>query len=153
MSQYPYGMPPPAPSDPTDVAWKRVAAWLLDGVIASVIGWIAMLALGLSPTSTTHDFNGSEVDAINFCDAWQKANNGICSHSNGTATTITNYNGTIWIFLGLVVVFIVVQGLLGGSLGKLALGLRIVKKDGSKAGIGASALRTVLWVVDAQIQN
>ncbi len=74
---------------------------------------------------------------------------GCASTSNGTASTISNYSNGIWLFLALVVVFIVYQGLLGASLGKLAMGLRIVKSDGSLAGIGPSAIRTVLWVVDA----
>ena len=149
MSQYPYGMPPPAPVDPTDVTWKRVAAWLIDGVIYVILINIVNFALGTAPKSTSHDFGSDDIAASNFCSAWRESHSGLCTHSNGTATTITNFLPVIWIFLGFVVLYIVVQGLLGGSLGKLALGLRIVKADGSRAGIGPSALRTVMWIVDA----
>jgi uncharacterized RDD family membrane protein YckC len=142
-------MPPPAPVDPTDVTWKRIGAWLIDGVIYTILINVLNFALGTAPKSTSHNFGGDSLQAENFCSAWRETHSGFCTSSNGTATTITNYIGVIWVFLGLFVLYIVVQGLLGGSLGKLALGLRVVKADGSKAGIGPSAIRTVMWIVDA----
>lgn len=149
MSQYSYGMPPPAPVDPTNVAWKRVAAWFIDGVIYVILSNVVGFMLGTAPKFTSHDFSGDQTQAQAFCDAWRTTHQGMCSTSNGTATTIVNFAPAIWVFLGFFILYIVVQGLLGASLGKLALGLRIVKADGSKAGIGASAIRTVLWIVDA----
>ena len=57
-----------------------------------------------------------------------------------------------WIFVvGHMVVYAVVSGLLGGSLGKLAVGLRVVTNDGRRAGIGKHLLRTFLWVGDGII--
>src|SRR4029079_11025816 len=41
------------------------------------------------------------------------------------------------------------QGLAGGSIGKLLLGLRVVGCDGRRAGLGRVALRTLLLIVDA----
>ena len=118
MSQYAYGMPPPAPVDPTDVAWKRIAAWLIDGVIFLILINLLNYALGTAPQSTSHDFHGDSLRAENFCAAWRETHSGLCTYSNGTATTITNYAGAIWVFLALFVLFIIVQGLLGGSLGE-----------------------------------
>ena len=40
------------------------------------------------------------------------------------------------------------QGLAGGSPGKLLTGLRVVDEQGRRAGIGRSLVRTLLWVVD-----
>jgi hypothetical protein len=47
------------------------------------------------------------------------------------------------------VFYVVLQGLTGGSVGKLILGLRVVDADGQLAGMRRSFLRTFLWVVDA----
>jgi uncharacterized RDD family membrane protein YckC len=148
VSYHAYNMPPPLPVDPTDVAGKRIGAWFIDAVIYVVASNLLAVLLGVGPKINSQDFDSSAA-AERFCETWRSANNGVCSHAEGTATTITNIAPAIWLFVALVVVFIVYQGLLGASLGKLALGLRIVKADGSLAGVGASALRTVLWVVDA----
>ncbi len=44
--------------------------------------------------------------------------------------------------------FVLLEGLLGATLGKLALGLRIVHPDGRVPGLKASALRNLLRFVD-----
>lgn len=140
------------PVDPTDVAGKRIGAWVIDAAIYLVLSNVLAWMLGLAPTVETHEFgadSAGQTQAAEFCDNWQEVNNGFCTHAEGTATVISDFMGSIWLFLILVVVFIVYQGLLGASLGKLAVGLRIVRPDGSLAGIGASAIRTLLWVVDA----
>jgi hypothetical protein len=45
----------------------------------------------------------------------------------------------------------VLAGIAGGSIGKLAFGLRVVKKDTGKiAGVGPNIVRSLLWIVDGQ---
>ncbi len=44
--------------------------------------------------------------------------------------------------------FIVMEGTLGATIGKLALGIRVVRPDGSPLGLGESAVRNVLRIVD-----
>ena len=44
--------------------------------------------------------------------------------------------------------YLVLEATLGRTLGKLALGLRVVRTDGTKAGGGPVALRTLLRLVD-----
>jgi uncharacterized RDD family membrane protein YckC len=44
---------------------------------------------------------------------------------------------------------VVLQGLVGASLGKLIVGLRVVREDGSKAGIGWALLRWVFLFIDS----
>ena len=149
VSYQAYNMPPPLPVDPTNVTGKRVGAWFIDAVIYLVLSNVLGALFGLSPKVDSRDFSGDALAAQHYCESWRVTHSGICSHSNGTVTSVTGYQSAIWLFLGLAIVFIVVQGLLGGSLGKLAVGLRIVKADGSLAGVGASAIRTVLWIVDA----
>jgi len=43
---------------------------------------------------------------------------------------------------------VVLQGLTGWSPGKLVLGLRVVREDGSKPGILKALVRWLLWIVD-----
>ncbi len=40
------------------------------------------------------------------------------------------------------------EGLFGGTLGKLILGMRVVKKDGTRAGIGRAFFRNLLRILD-----
>jgi uncharacterized RDD family membrane protein YckC len=50
-------------------------------------------------------------------------------------------------FIGLAY-YVVMEVTSGGTLGKLALGLRVVKEDGSKLDWGASLIRNILRIVD-----
>lgn len=42
----------------------------------------------------------------------------------------------------------VVEGLAGGSPGKLIVGLRVLRPDGTPAGVGKALIRFALWIVD-----
>ncbi len=44
--------------------------------------------------------------------------------------------------------FILMEGLVGGTVGKLACGLRVVTKNGEKCGIGKSVIRNLMRIVD-----
>lgn len=44
---------------------------------------------------------------------------------------------------------IVLEAVLGATLGKLLLGIRVVKEDGSPIGWGASIVRNILRIIDA----
>lgn len=44
--------------------------------------------------------------------------------------------------------FVVLEGLIGGTLGKLAVGIRVIGTDGSRTGIGRSVVRNLLRVID-----
>ncbi len=138
------------PIDPTDVAGRRIAAWLIDAVIYVIVSNILSALLGINPKS--HEVGigelGGQTPTV-FCNAVQNFPSTVCVPGQDSAVIISHWLGTVWLFLALAVLYIVIQGALGASVGKLALGLRVVRSDGTQAGIGASALRTVLWVVDA----
>lgn len=167
-------MPPPAAVDPTAVAGRRIGAWFIDAIIYVIVFWILLFALGIGPTATrvppdqvrssltgvpaNHELTSDDV--TNFCNDWNRDfggwSDGLClpnvagaETERGSATIVEGFAGMGWLFLALVVAFIIAQGLLGGSLGKLIVGLRVVRADGSRAGIGASAIRTLLWIIDA----
>lgn len=144
---YPYA---PAPSgDPTAATGKRVLAWIIDGIIYVVLVNVITFATGWAAKIETHDLVGSSQTAEQFCTKWKLTHSGTCLPSDTSAITIVNMERYFIIFAILFVVYCLVQGLLGGSLGKLSMGLRVVKTDGSKAGIGASFIRTILWIIDA----
>lgn len=45
--------------------------------------------------------------------------------------------------------FVLLEGLLGATLGKLVLGIRVRRPDGSRIGLGAASIRNLARVVDA----
>ena len=151
MSYQPYAAPPLPPSDPTDVVGKRVLAWIIDGIIYVALSMVLRLAIGGNGGIESHDLNNSQQTPEAFCRLWRQAHNGFCSYSGSTASTFTwdDIARALIPFFVLFIIYCIVQGLLGGSLGKLAMGLRIVKADGTQAGIGASFIRTIMWIVDA----
>src|SRR5258708_13020904 len=53
----------------------------------------------------------------------------------------------LWMLIGLAY-YVVMEVQLGGTLGKLALGLKVVKEDGQKLDWAASLIRNVLRIVD-----
>lgn len=151
MSQYPYGMPPPVQTDPTDVAWLRVGAWCIDAVIYVVVINVVNLVLGTAPIIKQLNLTGSSQTPEQYCQAWNRLNDGFCipNNANGDVSTVTHWQPVIFVFIGLFVLYCVVQGLFGASIGKLALGLRVVKADGRLAGMAASFVRTFGWIIDA----
>jgi len=46
------------------------------------------------------------------------------------------------------VYYVLFEGWFGGTLGKLILGMRVVKKDGTRAGIGRAFFRNLLRILD-----
>jgi uncharacterized RDD family membrane protein YckC len=52
-------------------------------------------------------------------------------------------------FVILFLYYIVLEAVLGATLGKLLLGLRVVNVDGSRIGWGASIIRNLLRIIDA----
>ncbi|UCG04373.1 MAG: RDD family protein [Candidatus Heimdallarchaeota archaeon] len=54
----------------------------------------------------------------------------------------------IFFFL-MVIYFILLEGLLGQTIGKFITGIKVIKRDGSKPGIVASCIRNILRVIDS----
>jgi uncharacterized RDD family membrane protein YckC len=63
------------------------------------------------------------------------------SVSLGTASSLV-------LFLIFLAYYIVMETMLGATVGKLALGLKVIKQDGSALDWGGAAIRTVLRIVD-----
>jgi len=151
---YPIAGPPtPAyPSvwrDPTDVVGKRVGAFVLDLLPALLIvaGLFAFYA-------TKRDYGSPEAAQRECTTINNNTDNGAVCLPIGTKTWVVSQSEVGGMALAVVGYWFIdsalLTGLVGYSLGKGLVGLRVIKQsDGSLAGIGRSTLRSVGWVVDA----
>lgn len=135
------------PQDPTAVFGRRVVAAGIDLLVVTVPG----VAIS-SSTLESFDVSGSGLDGAEFCDEYiEQFDDGACLHFGDTAYFSDGGFGAANLApLGLaLLLFVLVQGLTGRTIGKALLGLRTVKEDGSVVGVGRALLRWLLWVVDA----
>ncbi len=106
---------------PTDVhvTGRRVLATIVDGVVLGVIFYLFSALFG------TASAEGGAVSAS----------------VSGVATLV--------IFVLAFAYYIVLEGYMGQTLGKMLLGIKVVREDtGGVPGIKAAAIRTVLRIVD-----
>lgn len=146
-----------APSDPTNVVGKRIGAWFIDLLIYMAFAAAVTAMTGGVQIRTGDGYNQQSAEI--YCDAWHETHDGFCSSSASssddsaageyTVTTIEGSLGGLAQWVGHLVAYSVIQGLLGGSLGKLAVGLRVVDENGKVIGIGRSFVRTLAWIGDA----
>jgi len=105
--------------DRTDVLGRRIAAALLDVLILFVV----FVVVGLAAGDTS-------------------SGQGSASVSLGGAATVA-FSLIALLYYGLS------EALSGQTLGKRALGVRVARLDGTPAGAGAVAIRTLLRIVDS----
>jgi uncharacterized RDD family membrane protein YckC len=109
------------PIDAPQVTSRRVVATLIDGLVFGVAYWLLALAFGDIRT---------EGEAANW---------------------VANLPTAANIAYGLFVVgyYLLLEGLLGQTLGKLAVGIKVVAEaTGQAPGIAAAAIRTLLRIID-----
>ncbi|MEO5842171.1 MAG: RDD family protein [Acidimicrobiales bacterium] len=143
MTFYPAAPVPFVPAgDPTAVVGKRIGAAIIDAIITAAI--VALVfAVNHDSIERTTAFGNLTCDsgANNFCFT--------------TGDTIYYAEGgkaaTMWA-VGLLVGFAnhaLLQGTSGASIGKKAVGLRVIKKDtGQLASVGPNALRWLVSLFD-----
>ena len=140
---------PSAPmTDPTSVMSRRIAAWSVDLFlfVALVFGVVAATG-GIDFQTKTFD---SASEAIDYCDALDKKDGQrACSPYQDEAIIAEVKGSADGVWLANTVFYVLLQGLAGGSIGKLLFGLRVVTADGRRAGVSKSLIRTFLWIVDA----
>jgi uncharacterized RDD family membrane protein YckC len=140
---------PPTTYDPTNVMGRRIVAWFIDVfiplAIAIGVGWVIFTGNATKHVGVPSD----------YCSAVRVQTTGLtCIVIGNDAYVATqaetrhavDVGGLIWL-VGAANLFLL-QGLSGAALGKHMLGLRVVRDDGSIAGFGWNALRTLLLVVD-----
>ncbi|WP_436792636.1 RDD family protein [Actinospongicola halichondriae] len=148
MTDLQYTLATPGPArDVTAVMGRRTLAWVLDLVLYLAFA-VAMFALLADYVDIPSGANVLDVcERLRFQDSDAAA--GCVSVGDRAYITSNADNGLQSLAaLGYFVFFVLLQGLVGGSPGKLLTGLRVVNDQGRRAGVGRSLLRTILWVVD-----
>lgn len=137
---------PVAGSDPTAVFGRRVGAFVIDSLVVFVPG----VAIA-STQYTSFDTSSTGMDGTDFCDEYIDQEGGACFAFGDTAYySDATFDAASLAPLGLsLLLFVVLQGLTGWTVGKRLLGLRTVKEDGSVVGIGKALVRWLLLVIDS----
>lgn len=149
-------------ADPTDVVGRRIGAYAIDVVLMVVLTAAAIVPIFLSALETapagTVDCgtNGSFNNDTTFDQSPRTNEPSFCFEDNDRVRYIPvgDENSMTASFYGIAfgiqaLNLVVLQGLTGASLGKLMVGLRVIRQDGRKAGIGWAALRWVLLFIDS----
>jgi len=150
-----YGTQPA--SDPTAVMGRRTLAWLADLVLFLAVvaaGFASMgeyvdVPLGVDdPCQQLEDQAAARGEDVGACLDFRDM--GIEEAEDRVYLLDTDESGvqTLLSFAWFAF-FVVLQGLTGGSPGKLLFGLRVVDQYGNRCGIGRSLARTLLWLVDS----
>ena len=110
---------PPVATGDVHVTGRRVLAIIVDGLVLGVLFWVLSLIFGTS-----------------------SAEGGMASASLGTL-------GTLLYLILAFAYFTLLEGNRGQTLGKMLLGIKVVREDnGEVPGLGAAAIRTVLRLID-----
>ena len=141
-----YGTPPAG--DPTAVMGRRTLAWIADLLlyvavvaagIASMVEYVD-IPPGIAPENACVELERQTGELPAGCFAVEDRIYLLDESESAVQTGLS---------LGWFAFFVVLQGLVGASPGKLLFGLRVVDQYGAKIGFGKSLGRTLLWVVDA----
>jgi uncharacterized RDD family membrane protein YckC len=140
VSAYPSA---PAPAHylykaPTDVVGKRIGAYLLDGLFTSIILGVLVFSL-LHHTTGNPDRTCADRQGTSMCFQF---GSDVYDVPTDDSWKIAVGNG-LW-FLG---ASVLLQGLAGGTLGKLIVGIRVVDADGRLCGPWRAFLRSVPFAV------
>jgi uncharacterized RDD family membrane protein YckC len=129
------------PAPPTKVVGRRVAAFILDGIVAFGPGIVVFVMIGEHSQTPAGYFGVSMNMTIGgssmvwLTDVWTLT---------GAAANIFN----VAVLVYLLAYLVVLPGLTGRTAGKLLTGVKLVGRDGRPPGIGRSFLRELLWIVD-----
>jgi len=134
-------------SDPTAVVGRRIGAFFIDVAITVIALILIFLPLATKRTvAETLDLPGCHLDLEN------DGNQVSCSNRQvfQIGDTVYEAGGATFVF-DLAFVFLyfgIVGGLTGATIGKLLVGIRVVKEDGSIVGIPGSLLRWLCFFID-----
>lgn len=132
--------------DPTAVMGRRIGAALIDGAVVFVPS-----VLYMSSQMESFEYSSSD-EATDKCTAFNDLHeSGICVNAGSSIYFTDDIGPGPLVLLGLsFALFVVLQGLTGWTIGKLATGIRVVAKDtGAVPGVGRALVRWLLWIVDS----
>ena len=131
------------PRDPTAVVGRRIVAFLIDAIILGVIAYFALQA-----SLTRYD-----KDGVEFLDVCDRVEASVCWEDDNDAFVFETDED---VFVGVAIPvlawlsnLVILQGMTGATVGKFALGLRVVNKQGGNAGVGRSLVRSLFLVIDS----
>jgi uncharacterized RDD family membrane protein YckC len=101
------------------VTGRRVVATIIDGIIFGIVNTILMALFGTG------------------------------SNSSGFSMTRLSAGGSVLLLILVLAYYILMEGLLGRTVGKMATGIKVIREDtGGVPGIGAAVIRTLLRIID-----
>jgi uncharacterized RDD family membrane protein YckC len=138
----------PVQTDPTAVFGRRVVAALIDALLI----FVPVIVLATS-SFEYYEVANLPVDGQEFCDQFLDEQGGFCLNAEDIDERVyfsdDSTGGTSALLWGAtVVLFVILQGLVGWTPGKLLLGIRCVKEDGTSCGVVKALVRWLLWIVD-----
>jgi len=129
---------------PTAVVGRRVAAFLIDGLLLYAISFGLFFAMADTQEERLQQLLRGELNA----------NDTTYGNIQIGDTEYSLVGGEFWLWLAIVFLIgflylALLQGIKGWTLGKLALGIRVVDETGRTGpGVGKGTIRWLLWIVD-----
>ena len=138
----------PPGGDPTAVFGRRCVAFAVDFVIL-----VAVFVTAFLSSSTFEDVEDPDI-AEQICVHYDNLDNGdFCVQGDSFVFVLESGKFTdiaLWVIVVSALNLVVVAAVTGGSLGKLAAGIRVVEQNTfQRAGIHKHLLRWILWIVDS----
>jgi uncharacterized RDD family membrane protein YckC len=128
-------------TDPTAVVARRGGAWFIDGVLCGLAAAIPALLLA-DAYELNRPGDGVDVERHGQDVAVFVRDTVVVLRESELAITVGAFALAVLLFL------VLLPGRRGWSPGYLAADVRLVKRDGSRAGIGRAFVRTLAWVID-----
>lgn len=151
-------------ADPTNVVGRRIGAYVIDVVLMAVLSLAIIYpmfdsAAKTAPSSEVECDSGSDLDDDSFDSSPSfrtEIRSSVCFEVGDEVRYIPDGESGSFIATSYGIGFgfqilnlVLLQGLTGASVGKLVLGLRVIRKDGRTANVGWAALRWLVLLVDA----
>ncbi|MDE0607770.1 MAG: RDD family protein [Acidimicrobiaceae bacterium] len=138
----------PVTADPTAVFGRRCFAYVIDFLILFSVGVIAVFSMA------TLDEVDDQALAAQICEHYEALDNGDVCVDLDSAVFVFEADGFNTLFLLTLAIAVlnsvVISSITGGSLGKLAAGVRVVDQSTfDKAGFGKQFLRWILLIADS----
>jgi len=143
-----------AVADPGRAVLLRLGAWVIDLITYLLVSGLTFLAIAQRQAGVTSFTTSSNFGDLgtSFCSSLRDSRpvnecfqlGDTAWYTTGARTVAHSVVALGW-FVG---IHVVLQGLTGGSLGKLAAGVRVVQADGRPPGIGRALVRSLFWLVD-----
>ena len=139
------GAPPGV--DPTKALWRRIFAYLIDGLVGSLVVIALASALGDIDTQDARrcpDEIPDDRTCIDLTSGSVDDEDEQILLMDTDALAIAAGAGLVWVVLNSVVL----QGATGATVGKFVTGARVVRPDGRPCGIWKALGRTLMLLVD-----